>query len=445
MADESAPSHEAASTLPKRHQAQDPEEISCEDELKDLVPDAELSLPAFNVVTGSYDPRSLKSTLLEFKTMRYGVQYTAVPRATAVDRFERSLLGDIQRGLAARDAAWHNTEPGQKGPLRDILDMSEYTGMVFGTVAVSNDGPETVVKPADQGKTKTGSALSLACPICHTTEFPLPTTGDGMKPRLSCQRCARTFSSIDNDLLDLTLTSGIEYKSYQKNLWAGTTTFQSPLVSFIYERGWRQGFAWAGFPGVDKEFDMAMKYLAPAFGEPLLDMSCGSGLFTRKFAKSGAFPSVIAADFSVNMLRQTRTFVQEDKSIDPDLVRLVRADVGRLPFASGSLPAIHAGAAIHCWPDPQQAMAEISRVLKPGGVFVASTFLNFYAPLGQIVGDDMLRPLKQIEPFTGGNEAAYKFWEEDELRDLCMAVGLTDFRRIREQRFIMYAVTKPQL
>eukprot|EP00873_Tetraselmis_striata_P039881 jgi/Tetstr1/460145/TSEL_005461.t1 len=28
------------------------------DELKDLVPDAELSLPAFNVVTGSYDPRS---------------------------------------------------------------------------------------------------------------------------------------------------------------------------------------------------------------------------------------------------------------------------------------------------------------------------------------------------------------------------------------------------
>eukprot|EP00873_Tetraselmis_striata_P008568 jgi/Tetstr1/428832/TSEL_018819.t1 len=104
------------------------------DELKDLVPDAELSLPVFNVVTGSYDPRSLKSTLLEFKTMRYGVKYTSVPRATAVDRFERSLLGDIQRGLAARDAAWHNTEPGQKGPLRDILDMSEYTGMVFGTV-----------------------------------------------------------------------------------------------------------------------------------------------------------------------------------------------------------------------------------------------------------------------------------------------------------------------
>eukprot|EP00873_Tetraselmis_striata_P045093 jgi/Tetstr1/465357/TSEL_010043.t1 len=116
------------------------------DELKDLVPDAELSLPAFNVVTGSYDPRSLKSTLLEFKTMRYGVKYTSVPRATAVDRFERSLLGDIQRGLAARDAAWHNTEPGQKGPLRDILDMSEYTGMVFGTVDGADSSPIPLLK-----------------------------------------------------------------------------------------------------------------------------------------------------------------------------------------------------------------------------------------------------------------------------------------------------------
>eukprot|EP00873_Tetraselmis_striata_P025595 jgi/Tetstr1/445859/TSEL_033499.t1 len=66
------------------------------DELKDQVPDAELSLLVFNVVTGSYDPRSLKATLLEFKTMR--------------------------------------TQPGQKGPLGDNMDMSEYLGKVFGTV-----------------------------------------------------------------------------------------------------------------------------------------------------------------------------------------------------------------------------------------------------------------------------------------------------------------------
>eukprot|EP00873_Tetraselmis_striata_P038800 jgi/Tetstr1/459064/TSEL_000400.t1 len=144
------------------------------DELKDLVPDAELSLPAFNVVTGRYDPRSLKSTLLEFKTMRYG-NYTAVPRATDVDRFERSLLGDIQRAVAARDAAWHNTEPGQKGPLRDILDMSEYTGMVFGTVGATDRSHTSLPKSARSAgattntggkKQPTVSAVAIRRAIC---------------------------------------------------------------------------------------------------------------------------------------------------------------------------------------------------------------------------------------------------------------------------------------
>eukprot|EP00873_Tetraselmis_striata_P007098 jgi/Tetstr1/427362/TSEL_017526.t1 len=130
------------------------------DELKDLVPDAELSLPAFNVLTGSYDPRSLKSTLLEFKTMRYG--------ATAGDRFERSLLGDIQRGLAPRDAGWHNTEPGQKGPLRDIMDMSEYTGMVLGTVGEVSKG---VHRTSDSAGDDDGNCPGLGATVPTNLAF----------------------------------------------------------------------------------------------------------------------------------------------------------------------------------------------------------------------------------------------------------------------------------
>ncbi len=65
------------------------------------------------------------------------------------------------------------------------------------------------------------------------------------------------------------------------------------------------------------------------------------------------------------------------------------------------MAAVHAGAAIHCWPNPQAALAEISRVLRPGGVFVASTFLNFAAPLGQLVGDELVQPLSQVRPFEG--------------------------------------------
>eukprot|EP00873_Tetraselmis_striata_P011624 jgi/Tetstr1/431888/TSEL_021377.t1 len=53
------------------------------DALKDPMPDAELSLPAFNVVTGSYDPRSLKSTSLDFKTMSNRFRGRLLRAATA--------------------------------------------------------------------------------------------------------------------------------------------------------------------------------------------------------------------------------------------------------------------------------------------------------------------------------------------------------------------------
>ena len=66
-------------------------------------------------------------------------------------------------------------------------------------------------------------------------------------------------------------------------------THRSPLVSFVYERGWRQGFAWAGFPGADREYDIAMDYLLPAAGgKVLVDMSCGSGLFSRRWVHGEA-------------------------------------------------------------------------------------------------------------------------------------------------------------
>ena len=41
-------------------------------------------------------------------------------------------------------------------------------------------------------------------------------------------------------------------------------------------------------------------------------------------------------------------------------------------------------------------VAEISRVLRPGGVFVASTILNPSSGIGSIVGDDTIRPIKQV-------------------------------------------------
>lgn len=63
------------------------------------------------------------------------------------------------------------------------------------------------------------------------------------------------------------------------------------------------------------QFRMAQKYLEPVKGGVLLDVSCGSGLFTRRFAQSGDYESVIALDFSENMLRQSNEFIRQDASL----------------------------------------------------------------------------------------------------------------------------------
>lgn len=60
---------------------------------------------------------------------------------------------------------------------------------------------------------------------------------------------------------------------------------------------------------------MAQEYFKLAEGGFLVDVSCGSGLFSRKFAKSGTYSGVIALDFSENMLRQCYDFIKKDDTI----------------------------------------------------------------------------------------------------------------------------------
>lgn len=60
---------------------------------------------------------------------------------------------------------------------------------------------------------------------------------------------------------------------------------------------------------------MAQEYFKSAEGGLLVDVSCGSGLFSRKFAKSGTYSGVIALDFSENMLRQCYNFIKSDSTL----------------------------------------------------------------------------------------------------------------------------------
>ncbi|GER40275.1 S-adenosylmethionine-dependent methyltransferase [Striga asiatica] len=251
---------------------------------------------------------------------------------------------------------------------------------------------------------------------------------------LQCSVCRKSYSRKDS-YFDLTITGG--GKLYGELKAASTELFRFPLVSFLYERGWRQSFSLGGgFPGPEKEFEMIKDYLKPVLGGNIVDASCGSGMFSRLFAKSGLFLNVVALDFSEAMLKQCYDFVKEENNFPEENLIMVRADISRLPFATSSVDAVHAGAALHCWPSPSAAVAEISRVLKPGGIFVATTYI-VDGPLSYI---PLRAPMRQIVAQLSGSRV---FLSEAELEDLCTSTGLVNFTCIRNRLFVMVSAMKP--
>ncbi|GAU24544.1 hypothetical protein TSUD_148850 [Trifolium subterraneum] len=186
----------------------------------------------------------------------------------------------------------------------------------------------------------------------------------------------------------------------------------TPLVSFLYERGWRQTFSvWGGFPGPEKEG------YYPDGRIVILDFCY--------------------IDYSENMLRQCYEFVQQEDNFPKENFILVRADIARLPFVTSSVDAVHAGAAIHCWPSPSTAVSEISRILRPGGVFVATTYI-LDGPFRAI---PFLNTLRQNIRLVSG---IYTVLSERELEALCKACGLVGFKCIRNGLFVMISASKPK-
>ncbi|KAH1091677.1 hypothetical protein J1N35_018934 [Gossypium stocksii] len=135
------------------------------------------------------------------------------------------------------------------------------------------------------------------------------------------------------------------------------------------------------------------------------------------------------------MLRQCTDFIKQDASLLARIcnnIALVKANVSTLPFSSGSIDAVHAGAALHCWPSPSNAIVEISRILRSGGVFVGSTFLRYTSSTPWI-----------IRPFRERVMQSYNYLTEEEIEEVCTNSSLTNFWKKVQRSFIMFSAQKP--
>ncbi|CAN4103601.1 unnamed protein product [Withania somnifera] len=267
------------------------------------------------------------------------------------------------------------------------------------------------VEPELKTPTQDATEVELfACPICYELLIRKGPSGFNVpaiyRSGFKCRKCNKSYSSKDI-FLDLTVTSGT--KQYTEVKPARSELFRSPVVSFLYERGWRQNFNRSGFPGPDEEWVVFQEICQ-----------------IRGLLKSLAF------DFSENMLRQCYDFIKNDESIISSNLALVRADVSRLPFFSGSVDAVHAGAALHCWPSLSNVIAEIKRILHSGGVFHGTTFLrvNPSAPtIFRALEQSFLSERDESKfPFDSPSATrTYSYFTQEEIEDLVISCGLINY------------------
>ena len=247
----------------------------------------------------------------------------------------------------------------------------------------------------------------LACPTCTG---PLRPLGAGAV----CDACDRRYPG-DRGFIDFLPDIQPEGEGL------GQRAMHSRVLARVYERLWRPFFVAAasgGRPDYRAEFEMVLSTLAPAFGGPIVDLSCGPGFAGRRLAAAGQFERVWGLDWSLPMLARAA-------ADNRGAMRLLRGDVGHLPFKSGSLAGAHAGAAFHVWPDPQAAVAEVARVLRPGGAFVASTFAHTEGLRRRV--ELAIKMAAQIHVF-----------EVSELRGMLAAHGLHDFACERRGSLILF-------
>ena len=139
--------------------------------------------------------------------------------------------------------------------------------------------------------------------------------------------------------------------------------------------------------------------LGATTGQIAVDLCCGTGDLALELAGRGV--TVVAADFSHQMLR-----IAAEKGVN----RPAEADCLRLPFAPDSFDLVTVAFGVRNFEDLGAGLAEMFRVLRPGG---RVGILEFAAPPGRLFRPGYFAYLRWVVPALGalvsGRRSAYSY------------------------------------
>ena len=144
-------------------------------------------------------------------------------------------------------------------------------------------------------------------------------------------------------------------------------------------------------------------------GARVLDLAGGTGDLARLFAKAaGATGRVVLTDINHAMLVEGR-----DKLIDSGMpLPVVQCDAEALPFPDRSFDAVSIGFGLRNVTQKENALAEMRRVLVPGGVALILEFSKVAPPLAPAYDWYSFSVLPKLGRLVAGDEASYRYLAE---------------------------------
>ena len=163
-------------------------------------------------------------------------------------------------------------------------------------------------------------------------------------------------------------------------------------------------------------------------GDQVLDIAGGTGDLALAFSrKVGASGRVVHTDINAAMLGTGRNRLLDAGVVLPTVV----CDAEKLPFESGQFDLVSVAFGLRNMTHKDQAIAEMCRVLKPGGRLLVLEFSKVAQPLEKAYDFYSFQILPRLGKLVAGDDASYRYLAESirmhpsqaELKDLMKKNG----------------------